>query len=162
MRILFFLIVSMLFLNCSANTTKIDICVTKVIVDWKNISHNVRNSILNQAFNIEVNKKLADDIANNKSKNEILGEMGSLKNKEWLYFIYKPNLCEDRLKHTKQIMEKYFDPIQGAPNYIIIDSISKKEFNILMHQDLYNEKKEEEKWLNKETQEQVKRLKYKK
>ena len=159
MRVFILLAISILFLSCSNNATKNDICVTKVVLNWKDMSLKDRNNILNQAFNIEVNKKLAYDMTHNKNKNVILGEMGSLKNNEWIYFIYKPNQCKDRVKYTKLVMKKYFNNIQGAPAYIIIGSISKKEFDILTHQNLYNEKEEEKKWLNKETERQIKSLK---
>jgi len=147
------LLIYLSLFGCSSiNTNSSENCTTKVVLFWGKETLLKRKKILSEAFSVNVDK----DIKNNIDDIPI-GELGTFKDYEWIYFIYKSNeeQCQDKVKYTDLALERYFKIVSDAPKYKIINNISDKELNIIQHQDKYNEKNELVKWLNVETERQL-------
>ena len=123
-------------------------CTTKVVLFWGDTPLKKRQNILAKAFSINVNL----DIKNN-VKDIPIKEMGSLKEYEWLYFMYDSDekQCLNKVKYTTLSLNRYLDVIVKSPKYKIIENISKRELDIVKNQQKYNIDKELKNWLNVET-----------
>ena len=152
------MLISFIFLGCTNSTNNQKNCATKVVLFWKDTPINTRKSILSEAFSINVHK----DIQKKGLKNIPIEELGTLKNYEWIYFIYHDkNKCKEKEKYTILSLIKYLNVVKNAPKYSIINQISNKELNIVKNQNNYNVEKELTKWLDKETEKQLSILKIK-
>jgi len=149
------MLISLFLIGCSDNVVPSkNNCVTKVVLFWDNISVNEKKKILSQAFAINVNKDIQNNI-----KNIPIGELGTLNDYNWIYFIYDKDRkkCEEKVKYTTLSLKRYFDIIDDVPKYQTIKNISNKEINILQHQEEYNLNEELDNWLNEETKKQLDR-----